>query len=107
MTFQIDYQIIAFIVSILSIGAAINVALTEAIKKAFQNAGKPYSSNLIALINAFVVGGIGTAVLYVLGDVQWNVQSITILFCMIPLNWIGATLGWDKFIQLLAQLGKK
>ena len=44
-----------------SFGSGVCALLTEALKKAFESAQKQLSNNLLALIDAVVVGGIGTA----------------------------------------------
>lgn len=78
--------------------------LTEAVKKAYQETETKYSANKIALINAAIVGGFGTASAYVLLDIAWTIQNIICLVLMIVLVWIGSMIGYDKIIQLLAQI---
>lgn len=87
-----------------TIGAMAAGLFTEAAKKAYQNAGIKYSANKIALINAALVGGFGTASAYVLLDIAWTIQNIICLVLMIVLVWIGSMIGYDKIIQLLAQI---
>lgn len=84
--------------------AAITSLLTQAIKITFGNAGKEASPNLIALINAFVVGGAGTIVAYILMSIPFNVTNIVYIILMIVTTWLGSTVGYDKVIQTLAQL---
>ena len=81
---------ITMFISILTIGAAVTSLLTEAIKKAYQNADKDYSANVIALINAIVVGGGGTAVCYMLLNIPWTVNNIICLVLMAVAVWIGS-----------------
>ena len=49
-------------ISLFTLGSAVSALLTEAIKRAYQNANMKYSPNIVALVNAMVVGGFGTAV---------------------------------------------
>lgn len=95
---------VTLFISIFTIGAAISGLLTEAVKKAYENAGRQYSANVIALIDAFVVGGLGTAVSYMLLGIPWTVNNIICLILMIVVVWVGSMIGYDKIIQLFAQL---
>ena len=78
--------------------------LTEAIKKAYSNAGKDYSANMIALINALVVGCGGTAVLYMLQDIPWTTNNVICLILMGITVWVASMIGYDKILQLLKQI---
>ena len=78
--------------------------MTEAIKKAYLNEGKDYSANVIALINAVVVGCGGTAVLYMLQSIPWTVNNIICLILMGVAVWVASMIGYDKVLQLLKQL---
>ena len=96
---------VTLFITIVTLGAAVSSLLTEAIKKAYNNAEKEYSANVIALINAVVVGGIGTAVVYMLRGIPWTINNIICLILMILVVWIGSMIGYDKIIQLLKQIG--
>ena len=80
--------------------------LTEAVKKWYENAGKDYSANTIALVNAIVVGGFGTAIAYTLLDIPWTVNNIICLGLMVVAIWVGAMVGYDKVVQMLKQLAE-
>lgn len=95
---------ITLFISIFTIGAALSGLLTEAVKKAYENAGKQYSANVIALIDALVVGGLGTAMSYMLLGIPWTVNNIICLILMIVVVWVGSMIGYDKVIQLFAQI---
>ena len=96
---------VTLFITIVTLGAAVSSLLTEAIKKAYNNSDKEYSANVIALINAVVVGGIGTAVVYMLRGIPWTINNIICLILMILVVWIGSMIGYDKIIQLLKQIG--
>ena len=96
---------VTLFISIFTVGAAISGLLTEAVKKAYQNAQKEYSSNVIALINAVVVGGLGTACAYMLLEIPWTVNNIICLALMVVVVWMGSMIGYDKIVQLLKQIG--
>ena len=78
--------------------------LTEAIKKAYANAGKDYSANLVALVNAIVVGCGGTAVLYMLLTIPWTINNVICMLLMGVAVWVSSMIGYDKVIQLIKQL---
>ena len=59
---------------------------------------------MVALINAIVVGCGGTAVLYMLKAIPWDINNIICLILMGVAVWIASMVGYDKIIQLLKQL---
>jgi len=92
-------------ISIFTIGAMVASLLTEAIKKAYENAGKEYSANVIALVDAVVVGIGGTAIIYMLTGAEWTINNILCMLLMGLAVWIASMVGYDKVIQLLKQIG--
>ena len=95
---------VTLFITILTLGAGVTSLLTEAIKKAYENAHKDYSANLIALVDAIVVGMGGTAVTYMLLGIPWTVNNIICMVLMAVCVWIGSMIGYDKIIQLIQQL---
>lgn len=95
---------ITLFISMLTLGAGVTALLTEAIKKAYTNAKKEYSANVIALTNAIVVGCGGTAVLYMLRGIPWTTNNIICLVLMGAAVWIASMVGYDKILQLLKQI---
>lgn len=95
---------ITLFISILTIGSAITSLLTEAIKKFYANAKAEYSANVIALVNAVVVGAGGTAICYILLGIPWSVNNVVCLVLMACAVWIASMIGYDKVIQLLKQI---
>lgn len=84
--------------------SSVSMVLTEAVKKAYDNAGKKYSANILALINAIVVGWGGTAVTYLFLGIAFTTTNIVCLFLMGVVVWIGSMIGYDKIKQLIEQL---
>ena len=97
---------VTLFITILTIGGMVTALLTEAIKKMYANMGKAYSPNIIALVNAIVVGCGGTAVVYMLGGIEWSVNNIICLVLMAISVWIASMLGFDKVIQTVNQIAK-
>lgn len=96
---------LSMFIKILIVGSAVSTLLTQAVKKAYENAGKEYSANVLALIDAIVVGCGGTAVYYMLHAIPWTVNNVICLFLMGIAVWIGSMIGYDKILQLFEQLG--
>ena len=90
---------------LITLGAAVASLLTEAIKTAFSNAGKDCSPNMIALINSVIVGGLGTALSYILIGIPFTANNIICIPLMMLCIWIGSMVGYDKIIQLIQQIG--
>lgn len=78
--------------------------LTEAVKTFFKNAERGYSANLIALINAVIVGIGGTSAAYVILSIPFNATNIIAIVVMTIAIWIGSMVGYDKVIQFIKQL---
>lgn len=95
---------VTLFITILTLGAGVTSLLTEAIKKAYENAHKDYSANLIALVDAIVVGMGGTAVNYMLLGIPWTVNNIICMVLMAVCVWIGSMVGYDKLVQLIGQV---
>ncbi len=95
---------VSLFATILTIGAGVNALLTEAVKKAYKNAGREYSANTVALIAAVVVGGLGTAAVYMLMGLPWSVNNIICLAIIIVAVWIASMIGYDKVLQLVKQV---
>ena len=97
---------VTLFITMLTFGAGVSALLTEAVKKAYTNAHKEYSANIVALINAIVVGCGGTAVLYMLKSIPWTVNNIICLVLMGVAVWMASMIGYDKIIQLLKQISE-
>lgn len=95
---------VTLFISLFTIGSMLCGLITEAVKKAYENAEKQYSANVIALVDALVVGGVGTATAYMLMSIPWTLNNIICIFLMIVCIWLGAMLGFDKIKQTLEQI---
>lgn len=96
---------ITLFIILATICCAVSSLLTEGIKQWFVNkAQKNYSANLIALINAVVVGCGGTAIAYVLMGIAFTLPNILCLVLMCGVVWLGSMIGYDKVMQLVKQI---
>lgn len=95
---------VTLFITLFTLGSFACTLVTEAVKKAFINAKKEASANLLALIDAVVVGGLGTSVAYILLGIEWSTNNIICLALMIVCIWIGSMIGFDKIKQLIEQI---
>ena len=94
--------------ALLTVGSIGSALLTEAIKKWYQNNGKKYSANIVALANSIVFGVGGTLLAYLVIGVDFTAKNIILILPLILCNWIGCMIGYDKVIQAITQAkGKK
>ena len=84
-------------------GGLVNILLTQAIKQFYYNRSQNASPNVIALINAIIVGGGGTAFAYMLLGVQWTVNNILCLAAMMLFVWMGSMIGYSKILETYRQ----
>ena len=90
---------VTLFLSLFTIGSMISSLLTEAIKKAVD-----VSSNIIALVDAIVVGVAGTTAAYILIGVPFDAQNIICIALMTVCIWVGSMIGYDKVIQTISQI---
>ena len=96
----------AFLV-ILGACAAVTSLFTEAVKKLLNEQKVQYSANILVLILALLIGCGTTALYYVNYNVPFMALNSVYLALMGVANWLGATLGYDKVRQTIAQIGAK
>lgn len=94
---------ISLFISIFVGGGLITMLLTQSIKQFYYNRGTQASPNIIALINALVVGGLGTAFVYMLLSIPWTTNNILCLIAMILLVWMGSMIGYSKIFETFQQ----
>ncbi len=85
---------------LLTIGSVFASLLTQATKKAFANV----SSNVLALVDAIVVGIVGTSCTYVILEIPFTPSNIIYIAFMAVCIWIGSMVGYDKIIQTIKQI---
>ena len=95
---------ISLFISLFVACAAMTGLLTQAIKQFYYNRNSDASPNVIALANAFIIGGLGTAFAYMLMGIPWTVNNILCLIAMIILVWMGSMIGYAKIIETISQL---
>ena len=91
---------VSLFIFLFTIGSMVSSLLTETLKKAFTG----ISSNIIALVDAVVVGCLGTLSAYVLMGVEWSLSNVVCLVLMAFCIWIGSMVGYDKVLQTISQI---
>lgn len=66
-----------------------------------------YASNILVLAIAVIVGCGATVIYYVNCQIPFTALNSVYLALMGIANWLGATLGYDKVRQTIAQIGAK
>ena len=84
-------------------GGLVNILLTQSIKQFYYNRNESASPNIIALINALVIGGGGTAFAYMLLGVAWTVNNILCMLAMMLFVWMGSMIGYSKILETYRQ----
>lgn len=83
-----------------TIGSLFASLLTQATKKALPK----ISSNILALINAGIVGIVGMICVYVIMDIPFIPVNIIYIVLMAVCIWMGSMIGYDKIIQTINQI---
>lgn len=83
-----------------TIGSLLSSLATEAIKKAFESV----SSNVIALIDAILIGIVGTVFAYILMGIPFTLSNDICIVLMAVCIWIGSMVGYDKVMQTINQI---
>ena len=95
---------ISIFLLLLTIFAVCTSLLTEAIKNFCNEQSKNYASNIVVLVAAALVGGLGTVVYYIAVGIAWTPMNIICIPLMIIANWMGSMVGYDKVKQAIEQL---
>lgn len=95
---------ISIFLLLLTIFAVCTSLLTEAMKNFCNEQGKDYASNIVVLVAAALVGGLGTVIYYIAASIAWTPINIICIPLMIIANWMGSMVGYDKVKQAIEQL---
>ena len=90
---------------LLTILSVVTSLFTQGLKQFLDSLKITYASNVLVLIVAIIVGGIGTAFFYMWNDIAWTSLNVICIFLMMCANWLGAMIGYDKVIQAIKQMG--
>lgn len=90
--------------TLLVILAVVVSLITEAVKKFLDDTEVNYSSNVVVLIIALIVGAGGTALAYIFLGIPFTTPNILCIALMAVAVWVGAMVGYDKVLQMIEQV---
>lgn len=85
--------------------SSISGLITEGIKKLI-NDKKNLSYNLLALIVALIVGGVGCVIYYQLTGIPYTTNNIIYIVLMGLSSGLSSMVGYDKIKQMIQQFSK-
>ena len=91
---------------LLSSFSVLSGLVTEGIKKLISDKAN-MSYNIIALVVALVIGGVGSAVYYQLNVIPFNLNNIIYLVLMGLASGLCSMVGFDKIKQAIEQITSK
>ena len=91
---------------LLSSFSVLSGLVTEGIKKLISDKAN-MSYNIIALVVALVIGGVGSAVYYQLNAIPFNLDNIIYMVLMGLASGLCSMIGFDKVKQAVEQLAGK
>ena len=91
---------IEMFIYLFTLGSMFASLLTQSTKQTFPNV----SSNILALINAAIVGIVGMVCAYVILGIPFTVVNIIYIVLMGICIWIGSMIGYDKITQTIKQI---
>ena len=95
---------ITLFIALLVMFSTITSLLTEAFKKILDGATIKYSSNILVVIIACIVGICGTGIYYVLSGIDFTLVNIVCMPLMGLTTAVGSMVGYDKVIQAIKQM---
>ena len=91
---------------LLSSFSVLSGLVTEGIKRLISDKAN-MSYNIIALVVALVIGGVGSAVYYQLNAIPFNLNNIIYLVLMGLASGLCSMVGFDKIKQAIEQITSK
>ena len=93
-----------FIVTALAAISVFTTLAVEGIKKILDDSKLEYSSNILAAIVAVVLSILVTVGYVIYFELGWTPQILVTMVALAFLSFLGATTGWDKITQAIAQI---
>ena len=91
---------------LLSAFSVISSLVTEGIKKIVNDKAN-LSYNIVALIVALIIGGVGCAIYYQLNAIPFTVNNIIYIVLMGLASGLGSMVSYDKVKQAIIQIASK
>lgn len=97
---------VSIFLMLLSAFSVLNGLCTEGVKKIIQDKAN-FSYNLIALIVALIIGGIGCIIYYQLSSIPFTTNNIICVVLMGFASALVSMVGYDKIKQCILQFTGK
>ena len=88
---------------LLSAFSVLSGLVTEAVKKVVNDKGN-LSYNIVALVVALIIGGVGCAIYYQLNAIVFTTNNVIYMILMGLASGLTATVGYDKVKQAIEQV---
>ena len=88
---------------LLSAFSVLSGLVTEAVKKVVNDKAN-LSYNIVALVVALIIGGVGCAIYYQLNAIVFTTNNIIYMILMGLASGLTATVGYDKVKQAIEQV---
>jgi Na+-driven multidrug efflux pump len=95
---------VTLFVTLLTIYSGLTALGTEAFKKIFDSLNVNYSSNILALIIAMIIGIGGTADYFIVNNISFTLENVLFMLLIGIASAVGAMVGYDKVIQTIKQI---
>ena len=89
---------------LLTITATFTSLTTQAVKKVLDEKAIKYSSNILAGIVSIVLSLSASTGYLIMKDIAFNPKVAVMSLSFVALNWLCATVGYDKVIQAIKQI---
>lgn len=94
-----------FLLNALAVLSILTSLTVQALKKLLDEQGFKYSSNILAMVVTIILT-IGSSACYVVYEgIQVTPQVVVTIIALTFLSFLTATVGYDKVVQALKQLG--
>ena len=88
---------------LLSAFSVLSGLVTEAVKKVVNDKAN-LSYNIVALVVALIIGGVGCAIYYQLNAIVFTTNNVIYMILMGVASGLTATVGYDKVKQAIEQV---
>ena len=94
----------AWIIAVLPVISTLTSLTVEAIKKILDGAGKKYSSNILAAVVSTVLSAAVFTCACIFTENSFSLKILVSGLATAYLGFLTATVGYDKVVQMIAQI---
>lgn len=95
-----------FLITALATLSVLTSLTVQAVKKLLDEKGKKYSSNVLAVIIAVILTVVCAIGYIIYTGIAVTPQIVIAIIALTYFSFLGSTVGYDKVIQLIKQLGE-